>query len=180
MWTHSGSLEPRELASALDDYLLRSPAARVPQITSGMTLGMQLSPLAFDVDVNTRLSDIERACPPPPFGRLGTQATVAFVGRGSTAAEVAVRTIADDHASRGDESSLIVVVDGAEADDVERLRPSLPEGVTLLPDAEGVISRRFGVRMWPTNIAINENGLVTAIEIGLDATEHAPRSGDAS
>jgi hypothetical protein len=180
-WARSGSLDSRELSVALNDNLFRSPVPETGQTARDMTLGTQLSAFAFESDVIGRLSDsVEAACPPPPFGRLGIEASVTFVSKGSAASEAAIRKLASENGSDTNERSRAVVFDGASAEEVNDLRERLPEGVIAVPDPDGAISRRFGVRVWPSSVAINESGLITEFESGVEAGQIERLPGEAS
>jgi hypothetical protein len=60
------------------------------------------------------------------------------------------------------------VFDGATPEEIHELQRSLPEGVVAIPDPDGAISKRFGVRVWPSSISIDENGVITGFESGGD------------
>jgi len=64
------------------------------------------------------------------------------------------------------------VVDGATADEAERLVSGLGDDVVAVPDPAGAIAGRFGVRYWPTTLSVNELGVVTAHQVGLDHAAH--------
>jgi hypothetical protein len=163
-WTHTGALDPGTLGLALDDYLFRSPSATNGQSTYDLPLGTRISSLAFESDVVGRLADVEETCPPPPFGRLGIEAGVTFVSKNSMSSEAAIRKLSAEGESS--ESARAVVFDGTTAEEIDELRASLPPGVMAIPDPDGNIARRFGVRTWPSSISINERGLVTAFRSG--------------
>jgi hypothetical protein len=165
-WAHTGTLDPGALGLALDDYLFRSPVAANGHSTYDLPLGTRVSSFAFESDVVGRFSDVEDTCPAPPFGRLGIEAGVTFVSKGSMASEAALRKLSAE--GEGSESVRAVVFDGASADDLDEIRASLPPGVMAIPDPEGTIARRFGVRTWPSSISINEGGLVSAFNSGID------------
>ncbi|HVF38657.1 MAG TPA: hypothetical protein VM939_02075 [Gemmatimonadaceae bacterium] len=171
-WAHSGSLDAEELAHTLDVYLFTSPVPAPAQSTYDLPLGTKLSSLVFESDVIGRLNDMEEACPPSPFGRLGIDTQVTFVSKNSKSSEAAMRKLGE---SRGesDDTSRAVVFDGATAEELEHLRQSLPEGVVAIPDPDGVIAKRLGIRSWPSTIAVDGNGLVTTVETGAQSAVEA-------
>ena len=177
---HSGPVGPHELGSALDDYLFPSPPSGVPAISPGLDPGARLSSLLLDAGYIDQLFEIDSPCPPPPFGRFDTEAVVAFVSKHSAASEAALRKLAQDHGSKDSGTFVVVVFDGARPDEIEQLQQSLPEEFLAIPDPDALISRRFGVRVWPSNVTVHETGIVTGFEMGADDTERPPRSGEAS
>ena len=183
-WARSGSIDGRQLASALDDYLFRSPIPAAALPTRGVTIGMRLSGSAFASDVIGRLGgidiDIEATCPPPPFGRLGVNTSATFVSVKSSSSAAALRRLTEKSGSAGATMFTAVVVDGATSQEVEEMRSSLPDDVMAIPDPDGSISRRFGVRVWPSTVSINESGLITSFESGADSSSDRPEAGEES
>ena len=183
-WARNGSIEGQELARVLDDYLFKSPIPAAAQYTRGVTIGTRVSGSAFASDVvgtwRGDLADVEATCPPPPFGRLGVQTSATFVSHKSFASDAALRKLASKTGSASDETFNTIVVDGATAEEVEQMRRSLPEGVMAIADPDGAVSKRFGIRVWPSSLVINETGSVTKFESGMDAGASRPVSGEAS
>jgi hypothetical protein len=179
-WAHSGYANSRELASALDDYLFSSTVPDLAQIAPGLLPGTRLSSLDLDTGLIHSLFEFDSPCPPPPFGRFGVDSVVAFVTRDSAASDAALRKLAQEHGSRESETFVAVVFDGAGAAESERLKQALPDGFVAIPDPDGVIARHFGVRVWPSNVTVNEVGMITGFEMGADITVGPPRSGEAS
>jgi hypothetical protein len=118
--------------------------------------------------VSLRDLEFDNPCPPPPIGRAGVTSVVAFVHAGSSASETAIRNLVGDYESADEQPMVSVVVDGASATDIERLKSQLHEDFVAIPDPEGAIARQAGVRVWPTTIVVNETGLVTRLDIGAD------------
>ena len=179
-WAHRGPTTPRELASALDDYLFPSPAAVVSPIMPRVEPGARASSLVLDAGLTEHLFEVESSCPPPPLGRFGIATGVTFVKKNSAASDAALRKLAEEHGRRTSEQFAVVIVDGADPGDIDQLSRSLPEGTLAFPDPDGAISRRFGVRVWPSSVAVNDAGRVTEFEMGSDSAARPPRSGEAS
>ena len=87
-WAHSGHLGARELAHALDDYLLRSPLPAIEHVTDGPPAGARVTGFAFESDVVGRQSNLDEGCPPPPFERLGLETAVKFIKKNSSSSFV--------------------------------------------------------------------------------------------
>ncbi len=180
-WARSGLVQADDLALALDAYLLRSPGPDIAPATRDLKLGSRLSGASFASDVIGQLSDVEPACPPPPFGRLGIDTSATFVRKNSTSSEAAIRKLASETGRASSSALNAVIFDGSTAEEVEQLRGSLPEGVTAIADPDGSISRRFGVRVWPSTLSMNETGLITGFESGVsDSDSGTTRSEEAS
>ena len=59
-----------------------------------------------------------------------------------------------------------VVVDGADAREVEALKNELGVDFIAIPDPAGRISGRLGVGTWPTTVTLDHMGTVSAIDVG--------------
>lgn len=179
-WANSGPVNPEDLALAMDDYLFRSPAPNPAPFAHDMALGSRISAGMFETDVIGRLSDVEAACPPSPFASLGVDTAATFVTKNSKSSEAAIRKLASESGSDAKGNVQAVVFDGATADEIRELQQSLPEGVVAIADPDGSISRRFGVRVWPSRVAINGDGLVTGFEAGVETNPSEHQSEEAS
>ena len=177
-WGHRGAIDAQGLASALDDYLFRSPSANSTRSTYQLPLGTRVSSFAFESDVMRRLSEMEDACPPPPFGRLGVATEVSFVAAGAASSQRSLEALAAK--GEGSEGVRAVVFDGATPEEVSRLRDSLPAGVMPIADPDGTIARRFGVRVWPSSLSIDGRGFVSAFESESDRVVESPEESEAS
>ncbi len=179
-WAHSGRADAREIGSALDDYLFRGPVPEIPAISPGLEPGTRLTTLALDSGAIHQLIELDSPCPPPPLGRFGSEGVVAFAHPHSAASDAALRKLAQELGGTETETFAVVVYDGARLEEIEQLKASLPDGVVAIPDPDGTIARRFGVRVWPSKVSINEFGMVTGFEMGADTSVRPPRSGEAS
>jgi thiol-disulfide isomerase/thioredoxin len=61
---------------------------------------------------------------------------------------------------------------GADARGLDEIRKRLGVLFALVPDPEHRVARMFGVRCWPTTIALNPNGDVEHIQMGV-SHEHS-------
>jgi hypothetical protein len=181
-WVHTGRVEGRQLAEALDDYLLPSPGPTVAIAKPILTVGTRLSPGMLDINLDDFFTDLESPCPAPRFARLGVETVVAFVHKGSVASDSAIRKLMRTHGENDEHEDAIVavIVDGATPQDVAELQRSLHERFTVLADPDGVIAGRVGVRAWPTTVSVNEAGVVTGVDVGADPAGRGPKSEQAS
>lgn len=157
-WAHSGSLDPRELAEALDNYLLRSPAPAPARVAEGFIPGWRVPRYPFERDVIGRVSREDDNCPPPPFERLGIETAVSFIRKNSFSSEAALRAMTESQRTRS-EGVQVVVLDGGTAEDEERMREILPDAM-IVADNEGKIAKRFGIQSWPSSLTIDRSGIM--------------------
>jgi hypothetical protein len=125
--------------------------------------------------------DIEAEDPcPPPLGPYSSLAVAVFAQGDSVSSQAVVKRVAREYGEgEGDRPFVVVVVDGARPEDLERLKGSLPEEFVAIPDPQGSIASQLGVRTWPTRVTIKE-GVVTAVDIGAEPGSPSPDSEAAS
>jgi hypothetical protein len=177
-WAHSGSIDARSLGQALDDHLLPSVHADITPIWAGPVPGTRIS----SVVAGLGLIDIflETACPPPPFSRLGVESFIVFAQKGSAASDAVLRQLADE-CERGDhdrDALVTVIVDGVAAREVESL--GLPKELTVVPDTDGALAQRLGIRVWPTRVAVDAGGIITRLDVGHNVADRSEDSEQAS
>ena len=177
-WAHRGGLAARQLASGLDHYLFPSPPPELTSPIPALAEGDRVPASAIHGGLIDHLMEMESRCPPPPVGRFGLSTVVAFVSNGSAAVEASLREAA--HPPGSADTFRVVIVDGAQRRDVDELSRSLPEGTLAIPDPDGALSRRFGIRVWPSVLTLNEAGVVTGFDVGHDNPVRPPREGEAS
>lgn len=164
-WRHDGDVSRDVLGRALSDYLFPSPPAVIEPLRPGLSLGERIS--ASDFNLWTSIVE-DSPCPPPPFGRLGLESMVTFVQRGSMASDSAIRRVREGSEGDRNDTFVAVVVDGADDAALEGISGGLPRDAVAIADPHGTIARRFGVRVWPTTVMLNEHGLVTGFDMGAD------------
>ena len=162
-WAHSGNLPSRELAGALDDYLIRSSAPAARHYGGKAYTGARVRPYAFESDVIGSLTRMEDGCPPPPFERLGLETAVKFVRRNAYSSDVALRATTDESARGEPEAFRVIVLDGATREDEQRMREIAPDAM-IVADGDGAIAERFGIRSWPFDLRISETGMISESE----------------
>lgn len=181
-WGHRGRIDPRQLARVLDTHLYPAPPPGVQPLVSGIVPGAIISPAALDSGLLGDIADyfaIEDQCP-PPLGLFSGPAHAVFVQADSVSSQSAIKQLAERlSSSEGEYPMVALVVDGASADELERLRGTLPEQFIAIPDPRGNISSRLGIRTWPTSVSIND-GAVTTVEIGAPPGGGAPDTEAAS
>lgn len=158
-WSYEGRIAPDVLTSALDRHLRQSrdfaPVPYRPLVEVGARLSaMALSP--------TWREPTESPCPPIPlFGRFGEDTVITFVHKQSEASTTHLRRLT------GAVPILLVVVDGADAREIETLRRDAGVDFVAIPDPTGAIGDRFEISMWPTTIMLDRAGTVVQVDFGV-------------
>jgi hypothetical protein len=67
-----------------------------------------------------------------------------------------------------EEATIVAVVHGANREDAQAFAERFGKGVVGIPDPDGTIAEAAGVRYWPTSLTVDELGVVTAIDVGID------------
>ena len=106
-------------------------------------------------------------CPPTPLrGRGAAGRALVFARAGSTGSDARVAQLT---AKRGDaDAPIVVVVRGASGDEARAYAGRFGKGVIAVPDPDGRITADAGVGYLPTSLSIDELGMVTSVDVGLD------------
>lgn len=176
-WRHNGTLGADALVPALEEHLVLSGSPKLdpysPIVDVGRVIGVEL----LDPNPIYRASD----CPPFPLNRAGVGTLVTFVEGTSAASQAQIRRLAERHRDSGsDAAALVVVVRGADRREAEAFQRQMGLDIVALPDPELAITRRFGVRVWPTTFTLDAAGTVARVEsgVGTDRPEDDPHRKD--
>jgi hypothetical protein len=166
-WTHDGRIHGEILANALDHCLIPCAAPKPAMVRTMVRPGIQLAATAFDPGLTERLT-AENPCPPLNIGRAGYESSVVtFVQRASSSSQAQLRELARQMSEAGEDAPhMVVIVDGANAREVEALKNELGIDFAAIPDVSGTIADRFGIRTWPTTVTVDRNGTVSDVEVG--------------
>jgi len=94
---------------------------------------------------------------------------VLFAMAGETSSDTRIAQLAGERrGEEDDDPAFVVVVRGATAEEARAFAAKAGEGAIGVPDPDGRIAEAAGVRYWPTSVSIDELGLVTAVDVGLD------------
>ena len=171
-WAHRGRLTARDLATTLDGHLFRSVDPVPVAMENGIAAGARVS--AWKGGLLADLVDYLTACPAPPVGVRGIESVVVFAQKNALLSE-GMSPVVGGHQSDDDTPRFrAIVVDGLEMREADAIRPRLPDDVVVIPDAHGLIAQRFGIRMWPTTVTVNPQGIVSDVFTGR-ATEIQPQ-----
>jgi hypothetical protein len=166
-WMHDGRLRSDALRSALDTFLVPSPPAAPEPLAGRIMPDDVLLATAFHPGLTELMQPEERPCPFPPVATGFDASIITFARRSASSSAAHLR---DLHARYGDTTRegthVVVVLGGADQRDVEALKNELGVDFTVLPDPQGTMSRRFGIRFWPTTLTVDGSGVVTDIEYG--------------
>lgn len=161
-WTHQGRISAKELAEALDRCLLPTKPPRPGPLLPAIDVGARLSPVALVPSFGIR----QAHCPPPPVSRLKKNSVVTFVRADSAASQAHLRTLAAQYGKGKDDGPMVLVVAEGAANDVARIQEQIGADWDVVADREGAMANRFGVRVWPTTLTLDQGGVVAAVEVG--------------
>jgi hypothetical protein len=174
-WRHDGRLDADTLTKTLDTHLHRSSKASPGASFYGPEIGSRIS---LDHLAGGSFEPPDAPCPPAPplVWHAGPGTVVTFVHTGSPASASALRQVFAEYGGDDEGPVLVMVIEGADARQAEAIKNDLGlEGMTAVPDPAGAITRRFGVRMWPTTITIDESG--TVVDVRGEAARSARHEG---
>lgn len=158
-WEHEGLITQDELGETLDDHLRASPPPNFQTIGAAVSATHVAPRLSLGKRPATRRRNCPRVLTTP------LTSLVTFVRGGLAASERQLAQLSrvspmDSDASIG----VIAVVDGG--DDVADALSEKFDGIEIIADTAGVLAERFGVRIWPTTVGI-QDGTVTGVREGL-------------
>jgi hypothetical protein len=158
-WSHDGAIAPDELGRSLDEQLRPSGAPYLRPIGAAVEAAEDFPPIVI------RDTGPTRQAPRIPLVSLGrTGVGVIFVKPGSRASALQLAIAARTSRQRPEADDLVVVLDGDETQ-AEELAREFPE-FEFIPDRNGDIAERCGIRIWPTIVAVDKAGLVTGVRLG--------------
>ena len=167
-WSHRGRIEGPALGAALDVHLRRSADMKPVAHRYAIDVGYGIS--AGALNIGDLIDSIESPCPPIPLGRLGVDTVVTFVQGRSEASTSHLRRLAGQLGQEGRSGPAVVaVVDRASLREVQALKHQLGLDFSVLPDPKGILTDRFRVNVWPTTITVNNDGIVSDVQVGLGA-----------
>ena len=155
-WMSDEAMSAEALGVALEDHM--SPSRRAIAHHHGIDLtGVTLPVLPYR----------DPTCPPPPVrGRGPAHRALVFAMAGSTSSDTRLQQLAS--AREDEEAPIAVVVRGATREDAQAFAARFGKGVVGIPDPDGSIAEAAGVRYWPTSLTVDELGVVTAIDVGIE------------
>jgi hypothetical protein len=166
-WMSDDAMTAETFATALDDHLFPSRPATTT-VDRGLDMRVVTSPIwwpTFGPD-----------CPPAPFaGRAAGRRSVVFAMAGSAPSETRVAQLAGQRRADTEDAVVAIVRGATTREEAEAFAARVGEGVFGIPDPDGKLSAQAGVSYWPTSVTIDELGLVTGVDVGLDDSAYRGR-----
>ena len=160
-WSHDGQLAPEELGRALNVHLRPSPPPHLRPIVADIAAAKHFPPLLIGDNSPDRKCPGFRFVPVTP-----ASVGVIFAKAGSRSSELQLAIAARIWRQHPENAQdLVVVLDGDEQQ-AEELAHTYPE-FELIPDLNGDIADRCGIRIWPTTVAVDAGGVVTGVRQGV-------------
>lgn len=159
VWSAAGELDPATVAAALDERIVPAPGPRFRPLRLHVSVGERAPDVAFRADRGEEGA----------LHRLGGRSVLFNFWQSWSAPCLAeLRRLQAMRNADARNSPSIVAFHGSTArksfDDIRK-----EHGLTfaIVQDAEHQVARTFGVRCWPTTIAIDPDGVVEHIQLGI-------------
>jgi hypothetical protein len=160
-WSHDGSIDAETLGAALREHLVPAPAPQFLPRRPGVAIGRQAPDVLLGPIQGERI----------PLGQLrGHTVTLCFALPDTQSSLTEIGHLAGDAYSHSLVALILTDTDAADAADVAR---TLTSDVLITPDPWRLITRTYGVNVWPTTITIDESGLVAATSTGAREGGHS-------
>lgn len=173
VWQADAPVNPEMLARVLDECLYPTPPPRPVAMTTGVEIGMRVPSAALRA--GDTVSGAEDRCPPFPLSRMGESGSrVVFVELSSPASVAQARELtAAIRESGGSRAFVAIVTSGRTPEGARDAADLFDESFAVLPDPDGAIARRLGIRVWPTTVTLDGRGTVTDLKVGRRERERA-------
>jgi hypothetical protein len=156
LWAHDGRLAPDDLARALGECLYPSAPAWPAEIQAGVKQAV-FSPTGLAA-LFGRSGPNGRTGPPLWGIRTADVASVASAVHFIQNDPGELRRLEAQIANVAErDPTVVVVVDGADRAQAATLAERLGRGVTVIADPDGDLAATFGVRLWPTTVALGDH-----------------------
>ena len=160
VWQHSGPLDVHALTLAFDTAVTsgRRPRSRLQRLA--VRTGEPAPDFAFDERFDRRKLALHSL--------KGRPVLLNFWKAASTPSRSELSRLLrqNDHALRQGEARLLAIGDGEDVQGIAAMAREQHGNITLIPDPNRNIARRYGVNCWPTTVAIDRNGLVQGVHFG--------------
>jgi hypothetical protein len=157
----AGPVEARRLAEALREHLVAGPLPAMERLSIGVQPGSNppspMVELAHDQQVPLRA--LRGSAVVLCFARLDSESSDAQLRR--------LERMGNRYAGRP--AQVVAIVDQADARAADELKRKLSLGFHVSGDIDGTATGRWGVRVWPTTVIVDERGVVERVEMGTDA-----------
>jgi peroxiredoxin len=160
VWKAAGELEPAAIAVALDQHVVPVPEPRFRPLRLHVSVG-DLAPDVYFRDDRGDEGALHRL--------RGRSVLMTFWQSWSAPCLAELRRLQRlQNASQQDASFIVAFHGGTPRKDFNDIRKEYGLSLTIVQDAEHRVARRFGVRCWPTTIAIDPDGRIERIQLGIE------------
>jgi peroxiredoxin len=167
VWHHSGAVDSKLLAVALDRHLVSGGTLRTRPIRLNVKPG-DLAPDALITHADGARLALRKL--------RGRRLILNFWKSWSTPCLKQLERLQRlREETAADRATIYAICDGGSAADVELVRRERDLTLTLVPDQERTVSQRYGIACWPTTVYIRGDGLVEQIEHGAASHRAPPR-----
>jgi peroxiredoxin len=157
VWEHDGVLDQRTLAGAFQEHLRTAPPAGVELVTAGVRAGQVAPHFHFDGVSGGRLTLRWL------HGRL---VVLVFAEAEAAPSLRALKNLKRlERSAERHRLFPLAVLDGTRRK-AAMVRRDLRLGYPVVPDPDGMISGRYGIRCWPTTVVIDRDGQVANVSLG--------------
>jgi len=160
VWKAAGELEPAAIAAALDQHVVPAPRLRFRPLRLHVSVG-DLAPDVYFRDVRGNEGALHRL--------RGRSALITFWQSWSAPCLAELRRLRRSQ-NAGQRGAPVIVAfhGGAPRKDFDDICEEHGLSLTIVQDAQHRVARRFGVRCWPTTIAIDPDGRIERIQLGIE------------
>jgi peroxiredoxin len=160
VWKAAGELDPAAIAVALDQHVVPAPEPRFRPLRLHVSVG-DLAPDVYFRDVRGDEGGLRRL--------RGRSVLMMFWQSWSAPCLEELRRLRQSqNAGQRGAPFIVAFHGGAPRKDFDDIRKEQGPSLTIVQDAEHRVARRFGVRCWPTTIAIDPGGRIERIQLGID------------
>ena len=157
-WRVDGLVDPEWLARALNEGLSPAPPPEFRPIAAGVAPGDPAPDFYLEAATRFRLTKLQ-----------GRKVLLTFVQPWSKSSTAHARRL-ERTSTRWEESGgrAVLIVDGVDQQGAEEFARTNSPSAWAVADPSGAITDRYGVRIWPTSMVIDETGALAAVETGTD------------
>jgi hypothetical protein len=161
LWKEDERVEPAELAAVLDSCLYPSPKPTAEPVTLDAQWQPAMLASLLTIGHSHQHAHADPNCPPwPGLSHADVRSmisAVSFVRKDAASSTAEVDRLRIHNEERGaHDPGVLLVVDGADDDDVRELSESLGPAFMVIADPDGSVAAGAGVGAWPTTIPIDD------------------------
>ena len=161
IWKWEGSLDAPELARAMDQRLDVAPPPRAVPLRLKVSPGSSVLDADVDVDSGQRVA----------LHRLrGARLVLNFWQSWSAPCRQELRRLQSLRHGGEEDRPVVVAFHGGPKTDLDAIRKELGLTFTLVQDVEQQVARIYGVRCWPTTVAVDPEGRIEGVQFGATPT----------